>query len=519
MFSAGTFNFAVATAAALIMLIPVGMATVWLGIIKGESPCILCGQERFGMVLIALSALFILRYGPHRKYYAMLILAAFFYLYTTVRHWSNFFVFDTNQGLAESVLGAHTYTWGVFTYWVVLACAGIGLFWLGRNEKLREQFGARRPTAQPISRYAKVVGVVIIIITLLNSAQFFVINGPPPFSGTGCGSGRCPQRFTWDITKTAPNWRMEVWERFKMPTLDGHSPDMVHIPGVHQVSGLKTGSAEGSPMAPTGKLEVLDSTPLGFEATGQFGQGRAGGIAYDEDSGLFGIVSTAGGLYYTNDDFVTVEASAIIDRVNGWDITHTADAMFFGPGKLVAMAWNKTLYGSELLPPDEVDPDEAWMDYLESTGNLGSAFGVKQRMRLVTTRAKAAFSLAVAKDDTSDGYLLVSVPSKKNKSIVIAQYGKNHKLVREGVLKANDEDMKVEDYYPVSAEIADGKLYVLSKTYQSLLVVDPKTNVLEATYELPEIGDYHGLTVKDGVFYILSDVDGKDTVFTVSMPK
>lgn len=87
-FSERVFNVAVAVAALLIMALPVGLATIYLGFIKGESPCTLCAYERFGMVVVAVLALLILRYGPHRKYIFTLGMAAFFFLYTTFWHWS-----------------------------------------------------------------------------------------------------------------------------------------------------------------------------------------------------------------------------------------------------------------------------------------------------------------------------------------------------------------------------------------------------------------------------------------------
>ena len=47
----------------VMIAVPVGSA-VWLGLVYGESPCILCWAQRTSMVLIALVGLFVLRYGP-----------------------------------------------------------------------------------------------------------------------------------------------------------------------------------------------------------------------------------------------------------------------------------------------------------------------------------------------------------------------------------------------------------------------------------------------------------------------
>ena len=52
---------------------PVG-AAVWLGVVYGEAPCILCWSQRTSMVLIGLVGLFVLRYGPRPRYIGMVVL-------------------------------------------------------------------------------------------------------------------------------------------------------------------------------------------------------------------------------------------------------------------------------------------------------------------------------------------------------------------------------------------------------------------------------------------------------------
>lgn len=515
LFSERVFNFAVATAALLVIVLPVGLAAIYLGYIRGESPCTLCGYERFGMVAIAVVALFILRYGPHRKYVFMLFALAFFFLYTTVIHWQRHAVRDAGQGLAEDVFGAHTYTWGVFVYWIVILFAGIGLLWIGRNDTLRAEFGARKPMSKKMSKYSMVSGVVVFAMVIANSVQFFIINGPPPFHGTGQ-----PPRMSLDIGRLSQNWSMSLWERIgDAPVIHEYSPPMVHIPGVHEVDDLEIGNAADAPIAVSGSLDVVDSTELGFDAVGPFG-GQAGGIAYDESSETYGIVSTGGGVYYVDEAFQTPTSSAVFDTVNGNNISHTADAMFLGSNQLVGMAWNKTLYGTERVGSGTVDDFEEWKEFRETSGDLEPVFGSKNREMLKTVRSQSSFALSVAMDTDSGLYSVVNVPSPQVEDIVISQFGPDHLLAREGVLTAaGDEELDLSSYYPVGATIVDGQMYMLSKTYQSLLVVDMDTLSVTDAWELPEVGDYHGLAYADEALAILSDVDGTDTVFEVTMPE
>lgn len=520
LWSEKTFNLGVITAGLLIMAIPVGLATIWLGFIQGESPCTLCGYERFGMVLIAVLAIFIVRYGPRRKYMFMLVIASAFFLYTTVRHWSIHWQHDTGQGLAEAMFGAHTYTWGVFVYWVVIAAAGLGVFWVGKSTKLADEFAERSKPVKKLSTYSFVSGIVILALTAANSLQFFLLTGPPPFAGTGQ-----PARFTLDIGQASKYWSTGLWTRILNPKIHPFTPPMVHIPGIHTVGSLadKTNPADGPITELAGKLEVQDRIELGFNATGQDGAGQAGGIAYDESTGLFAIVSTRAAVYYVEDDFSTVVASAVLDVVNGYNATHTTDATFFGPDALVATAWNKTLWGTDRVDPSEVDAKVEWKEYRETTGNLMPHFGSKNRPLLNTARAKGSYTLSIAMNHDTGLYALVNIPSPTAKKMVVSQFASDNYLAREDVLTFADSlavapEATVNDYYPVGADIADGKMYLLSKTYQTLLIVDMETIQITEAWELPEIGDYHGIAVAGDSLWILSDDDGKDVVFKLNRP-
>ena len=56
-----------ALAVLVITVVPVGLATFWLGFVRGDSPCVMCWEQRIGMLLLALTGLFILRFGPRPR--------------------------------------------------------------------------------------------------------------------------------------------------------------------------------------------------------------------------------------------------------------------------------------------------------------------------------------------------------------------------------------------------------------------------------------------------------------------
>lgn len=492
------FNTVIATAVLLVVTIPVGIANIYLGFVLGESPCILCGLERFGMLLVGAIGLLILRYGPHYKYIATLLIAAFFFLYTTLRHWAPHIPEDLGQGFGGAMFNVHTYTWATLIYWVIIAAVAVGMIFVGREPRLlRELAGHERPVKR-LSAYSKGVGVVVLALAVSNAFQFLVTNGPPPYAGMSD-----PPRFTLDVRKAAAHWTTDVYSRLAKPSLHGFTAPTPHLPGDDAgAAGLPIEPADGPAQHRQPDLTVAKRTEIGFPVSGSAG-GTAAGIAYDEANRVFGLVSTDAGLYYVRDDFHTVVSSAALDQVNGNDIAHTVDATFLGPGKLLAMSANKTVYGTKRVPPGEVNGDEAWAEFRRSTGDLQGLFDLKERPRLFTARAKNAYALSIAADPATTSYYVVSVPHPGNSKIVISQFGSDHKLSREGVLGVADQvglrpGADVADFYPVGADFRDGTLYLLSKAYNSLLLVDANTLRVTAVHGLPQIGDFSDVAVTPG---------------------
>ena len=60
-----------ALAVLFLTVVPVGTAVFYLGFVRDDSPCVMCWEQRIGMILISLVGLFVLRYGPRPKYVGM----------------------------------------------------------------------------------------------------------------------------------------------------------------------------------------------------------------------------------------------------------------------------------------------------------------------------------------------------------------------------------------------------------------------------------------------------------------
>src|SRR3989304_2220565 len=103
----------VAAAVIALTLFPVGGAVFWLGFMRGDSPCVMCWEQRIGMLLIALVGLFVLRFGPKPKYTGMAVLIAAWGIFMGMRHTGMHAARDIGQGFSLEIMGAHTYTWAL----------------------------------------------------------------------------------------------------------------------------------------------------------------------------------------------------------------------------------------------------------------------------------------------------------------------------------------------------------------------------------------------------------------------
>ena len=224
---------------------------------------------------------------------------------------------------------------------------------------------------------------------------------------------------------------------------------------------------------------------------------------------------------------------ATIDQPNGTDVPITVDATFYAPGKLVATAYNKAIWGVERVESlDETDKYIQWEFLPQVEGNLMPAFGKKNellykntkgaRINIGTTRAKKNYILSLAKDPDSRYAYMVTVAAKKAPNVVLLKYDtKDNTISEETILEFGKglqlkEGAKVNNFYITGADIANGKMLAISKN--ALLEIDLASKSISAAHTLPDIGDASDIAIKGNELYILSRQDGKDKVFIVKNP-
>lgn len=534
------FNIVMTTAVFIILVVPVGMANIYLGFVKGESPCLLCGHERLGMVIVGVLGLFMVRYGVKIKYIVAVLITGFWFLYEGLRHVGISGQGDIGQGFGEAMFGFHTYTWAVVVYWIVILAMALMMLFIRKNNALGKELLETDVKIKNFSAYGKAVLVLSTFIVFTNVVQFFITNGPPPFGGRGSPAAT---RFTWDISQASKFWDPLHWhENFR--------------PGKWSLFGFKTGptpwiaganekedknfpldlDSANSPILNQQALSVIDTKEIGFELKTYSGKATyASGIAYDKTNDEFAIIGAGASAYFTNGDFKESTEYATIDQPNGQDIPISVDATYFAPGKVVATAYNKAIWG--VMRVDEINDTNKeiqWAFFPQVEGNLIPAFGKDNdtlykstrgaRLSLKTTRAKNNYVLSLAKDPDSRYFYMLTVPAKKAPKVILLKFDtKDNEISEETILEFGKdlqlkEGASVNKFYITGADIVNGKMLAISKNYNSLLVIDLATKTISASYSLPQIGDISDLAIKGGELYVLTREDGKDKVVIIENP-
>ncbi|MCX5759996.1 MAG: disulfide bond formation protein B, partial [Gemmatimonadetes bacterium] len=296
--------FAIVALAVLILtVVPVGTAVFYLGFVRGDSPCVMCWEQRIGMLLISLVGLFVLRFGPKPKYVGMAVLIAMWGMFMGLRHIGMHAARDVGQGFALEILGAHTYTWAFFIYWI---CAfAMGLLLLMTRPK---HLDAPVRTLRGLERFAF---VAFLVVVAGNAVQAFVSTGPPPFMGQSD-----PVRFSFNPKYW--HWSLEEWKPPLKFALRGRwavdKPDVA----------LAVADPAAGPLGALPMLAVRERAPLAATLAATL-NGAPTDLAFDALSGQF-LITTADGIYLADAALTKVTRHTIIDIGYSVDLGRFAGA-------------------------------------------------------------------------------------------------------------------------------------------------------------------------------------------------
>jgi len=477
--------YSIVALAVLGLSVPVGVAVFVLGFVYGDSPCVMCWEQRVGMALVALTGLFVLRFGARPKYVGLSILIGAYGMFMGLRHTAMHAARDVGQGFSLEVLGAHTYTWALFIFWVTVVTMGALLMAVKDRDVA--------PQVRTLGPLENTAAIVFLVVIAGNIAQAFASTGPPPYMGQGD-----PVRFSFN----PKHW---VW------SLEEYSPAPVALRGRWNiekpaVAGLPADPAAG-PFGALPALTVGSQKPLGASLAGS-----PTDLAYDSATDRF-LVTTARGLYITDATLDRVLRYTIVDPGFSVDLGRFAGAAFLGGGAVMAVGENKSYV--VLRENDQADPDANFKYFLESFDR----FDEVSRSRFGTVRARMMYTMSAAFDPAGKSVYTITVPNAKVKRLVVSRFDQGDMTLSEefvpklsaGAGLALQGKRSLDEFYVTGACVAGGRLYALSAAYSTLLVIDLASHEVVEARAIPGLQRPIGMAVKGDEIYVLSE-DGVVTV-------
>jgi hypothetical protein len=458
---------------------PIGIAVFVLGFAYGDSPCVLCWAQRTGMVLIALTGLFIVRFGPRPRYIGLAVLLASFGLFMGLRHSSLHLWRDVGQGFSAEIFGAHTYTWSMFIYWVCVVMMGALLLML----KDGEAAGVSR-RIRPLERLTL---WLFLAAAAGNAVQAFASTGPPPYLGQSD-----PIRFSFNPRNWV--WSTEEWR-----------PSPVSLRGRWAIEKPDVALASSDPSAsPLASVPALPVARHGSVAVAL--DGPISDLDYDAATDRF-LVTTGQGIYITDGSLGRVVRHTVVDTGFSVDLARFTAGAFLDSHTIIALAENKSYV--ILRENDQADAGKNYRYFLASFDK----FDEVSRSRLTTVRAKMMYVMSMAFDPESGSIYTVTVPNAKVKRFVVSRFDRRDMTLSEEFTPAlaagsglafKTEKGSLDSFYASGAAFDGGRLYVISAAFGTLLTIDPQARSVVAAHAIPGLEKPVGLAIKGHEAYIVT---------------
>ena len=464
-------------------------AAVLLGIVAGDSPCILCWAERTSMVLIALVGLFVIRYGPRPRYLGMAVLLGVWGTYMGIRHSALHLARDVGQGFSTAIFGVHTYIWAWVIHATVLAVIGGLLLMLRRIAP--EESGVTPP-----GRAGRFAMGLFVVVAAANALQAFASTGPPPWFGQGdpVRLSLDPRHWVWSFEELEPYYvSLRGSWTIPAPDPDAADPDPAHGP----LAGLPT-------LAVAGWERVR--TPL---------DGPLAGLARDSATGRYLAVTRPWGVWLLDERRALVLNHVVLDPGFSVDLTPPAGAAFLGGDTLAVLATNKTW--ALLRPYPRADPRAEWRHFLATDGQV-TELGLG---RFATVRARQMYVRAFAYDPAARELITVSVPNPRHRQLVVSRFAVADLTLSSefepplaparGSAFALKPGRSLADYCVTGAAVAGGRLYAVSAAYSTLLALDLGSRTVTGAWAVPGLARPVGLAVR-GDRLLVAQADGRIAV-------
>lgn len=489
-----------AVAVLALAVIPIGTAVFVLGFTFGDSPCVMCWEQRIGMALVALVGLFVLRFGPRPQYIGLSVFVGAWGVFMGLRHVGMHAARDIGQGFSAEILGAHTYTWSLFIFWICIVTMGVLLMMLKDSDR------ATPPRIlRPLEKTAMIVFLVVIAG---NIVQAFASTGPPPYMGQGD-----PVRFSfnpkhwvwateeWSSVLSFDRWSLRGRWAAEKPSLEGLTVD----PSLGPIAGIRSPGGD----TPLPRLDVKEQRQLRLPLKGTITD-----LAYDAASDRF-LLTTQHGVYITDGGLQRVLRYTIVDPGFSVDLGDFAGAAFLDSRTVIALGENKSYV--VLREDDRADAGKNFRFFLESFDQ----FNEVSRSRLSTVRARMMYAMSLASDAAAKSAYTVTVPNSQSQRLVVSRFDWRDRTLSEEFAPGAGAGLtlrakrSLDEFYVTGAAVEGGRLYALSAAFSTLLTIDLATHQVVAAHAIAGLDRPTGLAIK-GDDLCIACANGR--VVTVARP-
>jgi disulfide bond formation protein DsbB len=464
-----------AVAVLFLSVFPIGISAYVMGFMLGESPCVLCWEQRVGMGLIALIGLFVLRYGAKPKYLGLAVLVGLYGIYMAIRHSGLHLARDIGQGFAVEILGAHTYTWSFVIFFCCTAAIS-ALIMMARPSDVA------MTAPRPLSRLDAAAFIVFLVMIAGNIVQAFASTGPPPFVGQSD-----PVRFSF-------NPRHWVW------SIDEFRPAPISLRGRWAVEKPHVASADANPATGPFRnfstLQPSERRPLKLPL-----RGTPTGLDYDAATDRF-LLTTQSGVYLVNGAMDRIERHTIVDPMFAVDLGRFAGAAFLDDGRVVAVGENKSFVALRERQAGAVGGDDPAVKNFRFFLEAPDQFDEVSRGRFATVRAKMFYIMSATFDPATKSIFTITVPNARAQRLVVSRFDASDMTLSEEYVVSGAP--MLERLYVTAAAIEGEDLYALSAAHSTLLMVDLSTQAVTDARTIAGLTRPTGMAMKDGELYIVT---------------
>ncbi|MBY5920806.1 disulfide bond formation protein B [Ferrimonas balearica] len=480
------FNKLASFASVVIMALPVGIACFIFGFLMKDNPCAFCWQERTAMILVALTALYIVRYGLKPKYVGALVWLGIYGAWMASVHTSINLGSDIGQGFSVKIMGAHTYTWALLVFVVVLVVVAALMMFLGNRFPGKPQQTPGNPAL------VKVVASVFLFVISGNIVQAFTQTGPPPFVGQDS-----PGRVSFN--PKFMSWELDHWPTYGP---DARGAYAISDPNFDQV-------ADTTPMFDGAELAVASKQTLPAAITG-----RITGIDYEPVHQQYAIVTSDMWVYILDKSLSRVLAQANIDGMYMLHISPLVGVAFTSSDELVVLGDNKAF--AKLV----LQADQTWevnyRRFNESTDGIGES----ERGQFATVRAKLSYASAFGYDKDAEQLVSITAVNERGDNLVASRYAlEDMTLSAEAPLNLGGLQGRWMDNLPMVTGLAieGAHSFVLSGSGSEVLVMNTQTGVVEQGFRIATPTNPQGLVKVGNELMTVGHDNGVSTLYRYAL--